>query len=243
MYTSDVSSKYTTNHALIPSFFLAVVILAIPASPARGAIGCTLSNPAEDLKYLYPALTSYREDLKELSRYTNGPALFAALQERLGTDLDPVYETFETPYTLYSIFKGDQVVGYVHGVNVPGQGGVIQLFLAVDPATGAIARFFFQRLESREAKALRARPFTAAFAGLSLADFYKFDYFRRQPSDSIPDAVTRLKELFLLATGKPDHEATLRGVRKNLILLDIFVFGRRSEPFYQRAREALNATK
>ena len=33
----------------------------------------------------------------------------------------------------------------------------------------------------------------------------------------------------------PDWNATLRGVRKNLILLDLFAFDRRHEPFYERA--------
>ena len=49
----------------------------------------------------------------------------------------PIYETYETPYTVYSVFKGQTKIGIVHGVNVPGKGGVIQVFLSTDPATGA----------------------------------------------------------------------------------------------------------
>ena len=37
-----------------------------------GAIGCTLSNPAEDLKYLYPKMTTFKEDLKEFPRMKDG---------------------------------------------------------------------------------------------------------------------------------------------------------------------------
>jgi len=37
---------------------------------------------------------------------------------------------------------------------------------------------------------------------------------------------------------KPDWDASLRGLRKNLILLDFFAFERRHEPFHQRAEEA-----
>ena len=33
------------------------------------------------------------------------------------------------------------------------------------------------------------------------------------------------------AGGRPDYEARLRGVRKNLILLDFFVYGRDSSLF------------
>ena len=130
---------------------------------ALAAIGCTLSNPAQDLKYLFPEMSSYKEELKEFPRAENGPALFAALKDRLGSDLDPLYETYETPYTVYSVFKGKSKIGVVHGVNVPGKGGVIQVFLSTDPKNGRIMRFFFQRLESPATKALREKAYRAQF--------------------------------------------------------------------------------
>src|SRR5579862_7640679 len=104
---------------------------------AFGAIGCTLSNPAADLKYLFPEMTTYKEELYEFPRLPGGADLFKSLKARLGSDLDPIYETYETPYTAYSVFKGTAKIGIVHGVNVPGKGGVIQVFLSTDPATGA----------------------------------------------------------------------------------------------------------
>src|ERR1051325_6625707 len=107
----------------------AIVLFAIAAVPhqALAAIGCTLSNPAEDLKYLYPEMTTYKEELLEFSKLKDGAALFKGLRARLGSDLDPIYETYETPYTVYRIFKGSTNIGVVHGVNVPGKGGVIQV--------------------------------------------------------------------------------------------------------------------
>ena len=78
---------------------LAFVALAAPR-PALAAIGCTLSNPAEDLRYLYPEMTSYKEDLKEFTKLKDGEALFKAFSERLGSDLDPIYENDRTPYTV-----------------------------------------------------------------------------------------------------------------------------------------------
>src|SRR5437763_3862487 len=107
--------------------FLTAAIL-VPPQQVVGAIGCTLSNPAQDLKYLYPEMTTYKEDLNEFPRLKDGAALFKALRERLGSDLDPIYETFETPYSIYSVFQGQTRIGIVHGVNVPGNGGVIQVF-------------------------------------------------------------------------------------------------------------------
>jgi hypothetical protein len=205
---------------------------------AHAAIGCTLTNPAEDLKYLFPEMTSYKEDLNEFPRLKNGAEMFQGLKARLGSDLDPIYETYETPYTVYSIFKGQTKIGIVHGVNVPGRGGVIQVFLAVDPATGAIRNFFFQRLESPAARELRSKEFRAQFAGLTLADFYKHDYFAAAQPGSKADKIAAINAPELSASGRLDYGSAIRGIRKNLILLDDFVFNRRFEPFYERARQA-----
>lgn len=224
---------------------LALALLAAAPSGAWAAIGCTLSNPAEDLKYLFPQMTSYREELKELTKLPDGKAAYDGLPDRIGGKLDPVYETYETPYTVYGVFQGKKKIGVVHGVNVPGQGGVIQVFLATDPGTGAIVKFFYQRLESPAAKALRDKAFRAKFEGLSLADFYKHDYYAKAPPAAASNESDRVALIGepkgLPADGRADYEASLRGVRKNLVLLDLFVYGRRFEPFYERARQAAAA--
>ena len=214
---------------------LAVALLA----PVRiwAAIGCTLSNPAQDLKYLFPEMSSYKEDLKEFTRLSDGKQLFQSMSQRLGSDLDPIYETFETPDTVYSVYKGQMKIGVVHGVNVPGKGGVMQVFLSMDPKTAEIRRFFFQRLESPAAKALRDKDFRKQFEGLTLADFYKHDYYAVAEPGAAGDRVGQIKPPKIGPEGKPDYEASLRGIRKNLILLDFFVYGGRFEPFFERAKE------
>jgi hypothetical protein len=218
---------------------LAFAILALVAPHGLlAAIGCTLSNPAEDLKYLYPEMTSFKEDLMEFPKLKDGAVLFKGLRARLGSDLDPIYETYETPYTVYSVFKGSEKIGVVHGVNVPGKGGVIQVFLATDPATAAIKNFFFQRLESPAARQLRAKEFRTQFNGLTLADFYKHDYYAAADPGVKADKVAAIQTPVLDAAGKPDYQAALRGIRKNLVLLDCFVYGRRFEPFFERAQKA-----
>jgi hypothetical protein len=204
--------------------------------PALAAIGCTLTNPSQDLKYLFPDLTTYKEELRDLSRMKGGKELYRELKERLGSDLDPVYETYETPYTVYTIFKGTEVLGYVHGVNVPGQGGMIQIFLSTDPITGAIRRVFFQRLESLASRTLRSKAFLDQFATLSLADFYKHDYYAAVESGSAKDKIARIKNPVIDGKGKDDYDASIRGLRKNLILLDFFIYNRRFEPFYQKTQ-------
>ncbi|MDR2849771.1 MAG: hypothetical protein LBW77_04410 [Verrucomicrobiota bacterium] len=220
---------------------LLLALAAVVAMPAlsRAAVGCTLSNPARDLKSLFPEMTTYREDVKELPKLPQGRELYEALKARVGGELDPLYEAFETPYTLYSVFKGDERIGYVHGVNVPGRGGVIQVFTAVDPASAAITRLVFQRLESPGAKAMRAKETLAQFAGLSLADFYKHDYYAAADPGNAADKIAGLTPPEALPeAAKPDWAATVRGLRKNLILLDFFAFDKRHEPFFTRAETA-----
>lgn len=219
---------------------LLLTALAVAALPQclLAAIGCTLTNPAEDLKYLYPDMTTYKEDLMEFPKLKDGAATFKGLKERLGSDLDPIYETYETAYTVYSVFKGPTRIGIVHGVNVPGKGGVIQVFLATDPKTAEIVSFFFQRLESPAARQLRAKDFRAQFDGLTLADFYKHDYYAAAGPIPKTDRLAAVKPPAIDPSGRPDYEAALRGLRKNLILLDDFVYGRRFEPFFERAQAA-----
>ena len=221
-------------NSLLTTF--AVMIAA--AQPAIAAIGCTLSNPAEDLKYLYPEMTTFKEELMEFSKLKDGAAQFKGLRARLGSDLDPIYETYETPYTVYSVFRGQTKIGVVHGVNVPGKGGVIQVFLATDPTAAAIRNFFFQRLESPAAKQLRSKEFRAQFNGLTLADFYKHDYYAVAEPGSKADKVGAIQPPQIDAAGRADYNAALRGIRKNLILLDTFVYGRRFEPYFGRAQKA-----
>lgn len=218
---------------LLPLFLIA-------AAPGTlfGAIGCTLGNPAEDLKYLYPEMTTFKEELVEFPKLKDGATLFKGLRARLGSDLDPIYETYETPYTVYAVFKGSERIGIVHGVNVPGKGGVIQVFVATDPNTAVIKSFFFQRLESPAARQLRSKEFRAQFAGLTLADFYKHDYYAAVDPGAKADKLAAVKPPALDAPGKTDYDASLRGLRKNLILLDYFVYSRRFEPFFERARQA-----
>jgi hypothetical protein len=216
---------------------LAIAILAMPQHGVA-AIGCTLSNPAEDLKYLYPRMTTYKEDLYEFPRLKGGAELFKALRERLGSSLDPIFETYETAYTVYSVFQGQNKIGIVHGVNVPGKGGVIQVFLSTDPKTAEIGSFFFQRLESPAARQLRAPEFRKQFSGLTLADFYKHDYYAAVDPLAKADKVGAIQPPPLDANGRPDYDAALRGLRKNLILLDFFVYDKRSEAFFERAQQA-----
>lgn len=212
------------------------------AVSAHAAVGCTLSNPAQDLKSLYPGMTTYKEAVYEMQAMPDGRQLFDALKARLGSDLDPVYETFETPYVVYSIYEGEKLIGIVHGVTVPGEAGVIQIFISADSATGTVSMVFYQRMESPVSRYLKKREFLRQFNGLTLADFYKHDYLSVSGDESVTDKVGLVTNPLPDSLGISDYNATIRGVRKNLILLDFFVYGRRNEPFFEKSRELLAGT-
>jgi hypothetical protein len=206
---------------------------------AAAAVGCTLTNPAQDLKYLYPTMTSYREEAQDLPRRSDGKQIYEGLRARIGDDLDAVYEAYDTPYTLYRVFADETLIGLVHGVNVPGQGGVIQVFVSVDPATTAIQSFFFQRIESPAAAALRKKTFRNQFTGLTLADFYKHDFYVVAEPTNDKDRIAAIKPDGVPSAGMVDYQATIRGLRKNLVLLDVFAFDRRSDLYWDRSQQAL----
>lgn len=222
--------------------FFVITIIALPSS-ALAAIGCTLSNPAEDLKYLFPEMTSFKEELHNLATVDNGKSWYQKLQERLGSDLDKTYETYETPYTIYKVFKSDDLLGIVHGVNVPGKGGVIQVFLSSDITNGTILKFFFQRLESPFAKELKKKELREQFVGLNLSDFYKHDYYSVADPKNESDKISKITVTALGIEGMEDYQATLRGIRKNLVLLDFFIYHESYEGFYTKAQEGIRKLK
>lgn len=212
------------------------------ARHASAAIGCTLTNPALDLKYAYPSMTSYKEEVYSFSSLPEGASLFATFPSRLGAPLDPVFDLLETPYTVYSVFQGDELIGIVHGVNVPGRGGVIQIFLSIDPTTRVIRELFFQRLESNDANLFRQKRFRKQAAGLSLADWYVSDYYERIDPNHERIIFKKIPvPSGLSESSREDYHAIMRGIRKNLLLLDIFLFHQASDQYFQRAQESIKA--
>ena len=152
--------------------------------------------------------------------------MLTRIQERLGDTFHGLYETIEVPYTLYEIYRGKEKIGYIHGVNQKGQYGGIQVFLSLD-LNGVIRGLYFQKLTAREASVMRSASFGKQFAGLSLADFDRYDVKTAR-------ATGRVSSIKNPAPGaKQDFQAALRAVKKNLILMDEFVFGNR---FYIRQK-------
>ena len=193
-------------------FFSALLFIAgIFCRPSFGAIGCTLNDPDRDIQKLFPQSTGYKTDFITIQE-RGGNKLKEEVEKKLGDTFDPVYESLDVPYSYYTVLKGKDVIGYVHGVNQKGLYGTIQIILATDP-DGKIIGFYYQRISSPEAEKFRDKAFTDQFIGLTLADFYK--------SDDPAGRVAAIKDP--TEKNHEDFKATIRGTKKNLILLDTFI--------------------
>jgi len=196
----------------ITCVFLAVLCFACFLSAlAYGAAGCTLNDPDRDVKRIFPESTGYKTTFITIQE-KGGKDLMKKIGERLGDKLDPVYESPEVPYAYYTILKGTGVIGWIHGVNQKGLYGGMQLILATDP-DGKIIDFYYQKLSSPEAGKFTDPAFTEEFKGLTLADFYE----NKGRLSKIEPPAEKSHEDFI---------ATLRGIKKNLILLDEFILSK-----------------
>jgi len=186
--------------------FLIIFLLAFAPIKTFAAVGCDLNDPDRDVKRLFPSSTGYKT-LYFSVKSSGGEEMLKEIEQRLGDKFTGLYETIDVPYTLYTIYKGKEKAGYIHGVNQKGKYGGIQIFLVFD-ANGKVIDFYFQKMTSRSAKKLRSQDFTKQFIGLTLNSFDKFTSKIKAPD---PESDNDLK-------------AILRGTKKNLILMDLIVF-------------------
>jgi hypothetical protein len=192
--------------------------LTIPAA-LHAAVGCDLNDPDRDVKRLFPESTGYKTIYVSVAQ-KGGEAMLRRIEERLGDKFQGLYETADVPYTIYQIFKGRDLIGYIHGVNQKGTYGGIQVFLAVD-LEGRIRGFYFQKLTSQFGKQLRDEAFGRQFIGLNLKDFFNYDV--------VSGTVKGEGKLMVIKNPAPqaeaDFRAALRATKKNLILIDEFLLG------------------
>ncbi|MBD3348903.1 MAG: hypothetical protein GF400_06865 [Candidatus Eisenbacteria bacterium] len=193
------------------------LLVAAFATSAGAAVGCTLNDPDRDIRRIFPGATNYRTDFIAIAdRADDG--LYARVERRLGDELDDVYEAPDVPYAYYTVLQDEEVIGRVHGVNQKGTYGGMQLILATDP-DGVVVDFYYQRIASPEADEFTDEAFTSQFVGLTLLDFQR----EAENAPGVPRVESSIDDPS--DESREDFEATLRGLRKNLILLDEFMLG------------------
>ncbi len=192
--------------------FLILAMMILFPLKVFAAVGCDLNDPDRDVKRFFPESSGYKSEYISL---TDKKIPLDVVERRLGDKFTGLFETAEVPYTLYSIYKGKDIIGYIHGVNQKSTYGGMQVFIILDK-NGVIRNFYFQKLTSKAAKELRSPEFAKQFIGLSLKDFDKYDVAKSQGlENTIKNPVPEVEA---------DFRAAMRGVKKNLILMDEFVF-------------------
>ena len=196
--------------------FFSFLFLAAFYTNVFAAVGCSLNDPDRDVKRIFPSSTGYRTTfvtIKELG----GDPLKQEIENKLGDKFDNVYESLDVPYAYYTVLKGKDIIGHIHGVNQKGKYGALQLVAATD-LEGKITEFYYQRISSTESGRFQDKSFINQFKGLALKDFNEYDISGKTPAKGRVARITDPSK-----DSSEDFKATLRGVKKNLILLDEFL--------------------
>lgn len=205
------------------------VVILIIQTKAFGAVGCSLNDPDRDVKSIFPQSTGYKT-LVTTFKENGGEKLAKEIEERLGDKLDPLFEAIDVPHSFYTVLKGKEVIGYIHGVNQKGMYGGMQIFLALD-TKGRILDFFYQKISSPEAKKFNDAKFREQFKGLTLADFY---HHAEMKGIACPDdKIAKIKDPS--EKSQKDFISTLRGIKMNLILSDRFLLKNMYEKYYLKS--------
>lgn len=221
------SGRRRSRAAKIAAAAAGLAFAGLAALALYAAVGCDLNDPDRDVKRLFPDSTGYKTLYVSISK-KGGDDLLRQIEARLGDTFTGLFETADVPYTMYEIYRGADLVGYVHGVNQKGTYGGLQVFLALDRG-GVIRGFYLQKLTSRAARAFRDPAFGNQFLGLSLEAFYRYDIARG--TEEPPGPISRI------ANPDPgadkDFRAILRAAKKNLILVDEFLLGNPHLKFFK----------
>jgi len=201
---------------LVYVLFALLMLFSVAVVQAFAAVGCDLNDPDRDVARLFPDSTGYRTTYASIDK-RGGEPLLRRVETRLGERFHGIYETIDVPYTIYAIYNGKRKVGYIHGVNQKGQFGGIQVFVALD-MEGRIKSFYIQKMTSQWAKKLRGSRFGRQFTGLTLKDFEPYDPVTGKGSGKVAEIRNPAPE------AETDFRAALRAVKKNLILMDEFVY-------------------
>lgn len=203
---------YALLWVLVPGLLL----LSLTAVSSPAATGCDLNDPDRDIPRLFAESTSYKTVYASIQQRGGAP-LLKRIEGRLGADNLPLYAPIDVPFTIYEIYQGEQKVGYVHGVNQKGQFGGIQVFVAQD-LSARIKSFYIQKISGQMAGRFRDGKFYKQFIGITLKDFDSYDPITGKGSGRLIHLRNPAKET------DTDFYGILRGLKKNLIIMDELVF-------------------
>jgi hypothetical protein len=185
-------------------------------SPSFGAVGCDLNDPDRDVERLFPESTGYKAIYTSI-RAKGSEKLLDIVETRLGDKNHRDYWGLYDSYTIYEILSGKKKIGYIHGVNQKGQFGGLQVFLVLD-LKGTITGFYIQKMTNQYAAKFRDAKFGKQFVGLDIKDFDKYEVIYGSASGKVAGILNPVPD------ASTDFTAILRATKKNLILMDVFVY-------------------
>jgi hypothetical protein len=206
------------NVTLAICFAVVFAYSLIYSSGAFAAVGCNLADPDREVKRVFPQSTGYKTSIASVKE-KGGDKLNKDIEIELGDKLDLNYETSDVLHTIYTVLKGKEIIGYIHGVNQKGIYGGMQIILAVDKK-GKILEFYYQKLSSPEESKFRDVKFTNQFKDLTLADFLHHDAMKGQQCPE--DKIAKIKSPS--QSNNKDFVYTIRGIKMDLILNNVFIF-------------------
>jgi hypothetical protein len=220
IYVIDSTVKRANLCHIVRHALLALLLIVGGYTAVWGAVGCDLNDPDRDVARLFPESTGYKTIYTSILK-VGGQRLMAKVETRLGDKFHGIYETIDVPYTIYEIYNNKKKIGYIHGVNQKGQFGGIQVFVSLG-LEGRIKAFYIQKMTSQYAKALRDAKFGKQFIGLALKDFDHYDVTSGKASGKVEGIKNPAPE------AATDFKAALRATKKNLILMDEFIYSSQS---------------
>lgn len=188
------------------------------------AVGCSLKNPDRDVRRLFPESTNYKTYFLNL-KTKGGEDLKKEVEKKLKDSIDD-YTEYEVDYAYYKVLKGDKPIGFIYGTNQKGKYGNIQIILATT-LDGQIKKVYFQSLSAPYASKLKSAEYKDQYVGLSLRDFYLSH--GQAKNYKAKDKVSTIQSD---SAAEEDHKHTLRGIKKLLILYDIFWLKNAYNKFY-----------
>lgn len=211
-----VVTKTGFSSIFVTAVLLAIMAVVMAAPDVMASIGCELNDAQRDVPRLYPQATGYE------TRYVSftslgGDRLLRKIEERLDPRHSPVYAPLDVPYTIYEVFNGKKLIGYVHGVNQKGQFGGNQVFVSLD-LSGTIKSFYIQKMSGRWASKYRDARFGKQFVGVTLKDFTSYDPVTGKGSGRLAEIRNPVPE------AETDFLSIMRALKKNLILMEEFGF-------------------
>ena len=185
---------------------LGCILVWLAGAPARAATGCSLRNPHTDIRGFFPEYTDYVVQYLTFARQDPGGS--ARLARALGDDLDPMFESEDVPYTLYTVRQSGETLGFVYGTNQRGEHGNLQVIVVTD-ARHRVRQVYLQTIRSPHRDALLDEAWLGSLSRVPLADWTRWSScYARGDCDGVPvpDPTGGL--------AATDHRAILRALAK-----------------------------